>query len=386
MASNRPKALIAGLGMLMVVAAFLIATTLIGSGDVAPAYGTGRISSPADVPEEQKIKGSIPSEEAIELEWYRQHLETEAEQELYDTMKTAMLGLREGVTVNHMDKLMVERVFWAVIYDHPEIFWVEKKYAFHYEGTADITPVTAFDFYYYLDDADEIRSKLRDYELMADTIVCSDRNGGRSGHARAAYLWVGGNTVYVEGDLDQSMMSVFDEHASVCAGYTQALQFIFLRYGIPCVRVSGHCLDDDGEPMEGNHTWLIAQVNGSSLHYDVTWDDTENPSKMERYYGLDPEDAWLIRIPSDDTFPVEWTEYIDPREMTESAIVIATGEPMEYHENIGFAEILSMGALVGRFTGLMGEDLADVVGPPSEVPGYRKIILKMKALKDIPNI
>lgn len=364
-----PKPFVVGVSLLVLVLVVSMASVFLVR-EATVAYGTGRVAAPTDVPEDARITSSIPAEDAIELEWYGEHLETEAERDLYQTMKAALLGVREGVVVDHMDAADVERVFWAVVYDHPEIFWVDKKYTFYYEDGDTEKPVVAFDFHYYIDDFDEIQQKMRDYELMADTIIASDMRGGRNGRARAAYLWVGGATVYVEGDLDQSMMSVFDDHESVCAGYTQALQFVWLRAGIPCVRISGHCLEEDGSPKDSNHTWLVAQVNGSSLHYDVTWDDAENPSAMSRYYGLMPAEMWEMRVPATETFPLEWFEYIDPREMTESAIVIESGEHMEYHEPATLAGLFSsinLGGLDGvsdKLSDLLGRDPGVESGPP----------------------
>ena len=293
------------------------------------AFGDGRVVSAFDVPEEQKIHGT-DSADQIELEWYRVHLGDKALVDLYDAMEAAMMALRPGVTVPSLPEEDVKKCFWAVIYDHPEIFWVDKQYFFYYDGDEN---VIAFDFYYWMDDKEQIESKLHDYEVAADTIIAGSGHAIGGSRLRTAYIWIGQATTYDDGDRDQDMSSVFDGHRSVCAGYTQALQFILLRAGVPVARIHGTANnpDEDGN-IDGSHTWIAALINREILYYDITWDDISNPGTMDRYYGMDWNQLLETHVVYDDEAPRNNDQRNDVKEMTELVFEKAKGEYRKYYE------------------------------------------------------
>ena len=293
------------------------------------AEANDRVTSASDVAEETKISLGERPDTAIELEWYRAHLETPEQQELYDAMEAAMMSLRTGVIVDSMSEQEVHDVFWAVMYDHPEMFWVGCSYYYHFaEGT---DTVIGFDFNYTFEDKEEIEEKLYEYGIMADTIVAS--TFGDEDELRLAYKWIAHATVYQEGENDQNISSVFDSHSSVCAGYTQALQFICLRAGIPCTRVGGHSIED-GEVSDGNHTWLAASPNLSTLYYyDVTWDDQRMTSSLDHYYAMDMDTMLETRVLDENCkAPIRDENKDDSKELVETAVNISTGEHLEYKE------------------------------------------------------
>ena len=295
----------------VVAAACAIAYML--SRDVPAAFGDGRVASAADAVDAEKIHGT-PAADEVEVEWYKVHLETPELVDLYDAMKAAMFSLRPGVVVPEMEDEDVKRVFWAVIYDHPEIFWVERNYTFFYN---DHDRVVAFDFAYWMDDKEQIESKLHDYEVAADTVLAGASHALPGLYIRTSYLWLGAATKYAEGEQDQNISSVFDERSSVCAGYTQALQFILLRGGVPCARVGGtsNTPDEDGN-FDGNHTWLAILNNREILYYDVTWDDISDPGTMDRYFGMSWDRLMEEYVVFDEAAPRNNAERDDVVEMT----------------------------------------------------------------------
>lgn len=61
-------------------------------------------------------------------------------------------------------------------------------------------------------------------------------------------------------------------HSTVCAGYTEALYYLYNLAGIECITVSGYITAAEGEAMGGYHIWNIAKVDGEYYYFDATWD------------------------------------------------------------------------------------------------------------------
>lgn len=61
-------------------------------------------------------------------------------------------------------------------------------------------------------------------------------------------------------------------HSTVCAGYTEALYYLYNLAGIECITVSGYITAAKGEAMGGYHIWNIAKVDGEYYYFDATWD------------------------------------------------------------------------------------------------------------------
>lgn len=304
------------ISLIVIIVALAYAT--LNVDNVKHAFGIGRIACAEDVLEETKIQSELPSDTAIEIEWYRSRLDTEEKIALYDAMKAAIASVSMGVEVPNMPEEDVLECYWAVVYDHPEFFWLGREYVFY---TAPDGTYTGFDFKYLMTDRDEIQTKMRDIEAAADAIISGSYVDNISLKMEFIYKWVGGSTTYEEGEHDQTMLGVFVDHKAVCAGYVQATQYLWLRAGIPCVRISGHYMHSDGTISDENHTWLCAVPTNRMFFYDVTWDDVNNASSMEKYYKVDQEEFYKTHIAESSKSPREDSA----REVVEMAVNSSTG-------------------------------------------------------------
>ena len=293
---------------------------------LAAAFGAGRISSADEVLESDKIHSVIPADNAIEIKWYREQLDTEEKVALYDVMEAAIASVSTGVTIPNMTEEDVVECYYSVIYDHPEFFWLSRKYT--YQVTFD-GRYTSFDFEYLITDKEEIQSLLRDYELIADAIISGSYIEDKQAKMKFIYKWVGGNTNYQKNDHDQTMLGVFSDHKAVCAGYVQAVQYLWLRAGVPCVRVSGNSIEKDGSLSDESHTWLAAVPLDHLYFYDVTWDDQQNAYNMDSYYQVSQEEFDKTHIEESDKSPREDNNRNDAKKVVEMAVKISTGEHLK---------------------------------------------------------
>ena len=304
-------------------------------GDVRHAFGVGRISSASDVDDSDKIHSVLVAEDAIELEWYRSRLDSDEKVALYDAMEAAVASMSMGVSVPNMPEEDVLECYWSVIYDHPEFFWLTRTY--HYYVDAD-GMYTAFDFDYFFDDKAEVQSKMRDIEAAADAVITGSYLDNILVKMEYIYKWVGGTTKYKEGAHDQTMLGVFVDHEAVCAGYVQAVQYLWLRAGVPCVRISGHEVERDGSVSDGNHTWLCAVPTNHMFFYDVTWDDQQNAYRMEEYYRMEQTEFDETHVAESDKAPREDDIQDDTQELVEMAVRVSDGTHLEMPARISIED------------------------------------------------
>lgn len=297
------------------------------------AYGTDPVRTAEDVAEDDKLKDPVPAENAIELEWYGHYLEGD-EKELYESIKSAILSLRPRVEVNPtMSEDEVSTIFWYVIFDHPEYFWVANTYFYYYED-GDHSKVNQFEMKYYYDDREKLLKDWERYDIMADTVLSGSHDSKSNVYNfRQIYTWVIYNTAYESTYRDQDISSVFDQKKSVCAGYVQAVQFMALRAGIPTVRITGQSFEPKNP--DSNHTWLCAVENRELLYYDVTWDDRSYAdAPLDKYYGMSYEELLSTHRIRGVLAPQKNGERDDTEEMVRTSRCIATGEHLELKEAV----------------------------------------------------
>ena len=63
----------------------------------------------------------------------------------------------------------------------------------------------------------------------------------------------------------QTAYGALHDDLAICSGYSQAIQVLFEKAGIPCLTVQGRMRSE-------NHMWNIAQIDGEWAYYDATSD------------------------------------------------------------------------------------------------------------------
>ena len=72
----------------------------------------------------------------------------------------------------------------------------------------------------------------------------------------------------------QDICSVFAKGESVCKGYSEALQYLLLSFGMPCFTVSGVARLRESS-IRVAHSWNYVMVDGKWCIVDATWADTD---------------------------------------------------------------------------------------------------------------
>ena len=204
-------------------------------------------------------------------EYYYQQLEEE-EKKAYRQMLESFRGWEDEFFLTISDEDSIDRVYHAVLNDHPEIFWVRNrqpvfKTLYGGQSYSSFTPA-----YSYGDDSDtpwESEEVWQISQAMEDAVLEIEDSlwEGATDYdkASAAYIWLIDHTEYLESEHDQSVAGVFWKQQAVCAGYAAAFQYLCERLGVFCIYVEG-----ESTVSEEGHAWNIIRLEDEYYYVDAT--------------------------------------------------------------------------------------------------------------------
>jgi hypothetical protein len=176
---------------------------------------------------------------------------------------------------------------FSVIYDHPELFWVDASIYKRYDYNGN---VIRLDFYYF-DELPDIPAAQQRFEAAANEMV-QGAKGLETDFEKEKYIhdYLDNKLEYDEDAvLNQSAYSAIVNDSTVCAGYAKAFQYLMQKLEIPtytCVGWGGF-----GLLFGGMHGWNIIKLDSDYYNVDCTWDDDE-PISYE-YFNLSDADNYM---------------------------------------------------------------------------------------------
>ncbi len=221
--------------------------------------------------EEAAVEAGVVSE--VE-EYYYSHLPEklqEAYREIYvHLMKYEDSGpFMAGIGVDDFWKS-----YYAVLADHPEIFWIGTSAQVEESGigkqVVSYTCETTVD-------AKERASMKAQLEAAADACI-SQIPAAASDYEKIKYVYeyIIDTTDYDQGGADtQNIQSVLLYRRSVCAGYSKAFQYILNRMGLFCTYITGTIQGG------GDHGWNMVRIGDQYYYVDVTWGDPVFANQVE---------------------------------------------------------------------------------------------------------
>ena len=240
---------------------------------IEPAVSPAGIPTPVVVSEEVELKADEP--ETLEpqkvsvthsgYEYAYERLD-DSDRELYDAIYQAIVSYDENAILPTLDTGAIDRVFNAVLNDHPEIFYVTGyKYTQYSRGNVLKRIGFGASYSYSKEERDSI---WRDLDAAASSIVASVPGGDDYSRVKYVYDTIVNNTEYNLSSPDnQNIISVLLNHSSVCQGYAKTMQLILNRLGIPTTLVTGKVISGEG------HAWNLVKADGDWYYVDATWGD-----------------------------------------------------------------------------------------------------------------
>lgn len=235
---------------------------------------------------EEKTEGAS----ADGLSYYCYHLLIDSERQVYDQFLAGIQSMNTSFSVETGDTETVDRVYDAIVADHPELFWLGGYTVVTYMWGDKRTTLTVEPEYLLSKEEKQIREK--EICQVADSIVSEAVSMYNEPYGQVRYLYetIICNTRYDENALEnQNIASVFLNHASVCMGYAKSFQYLAQKLGMECVTVSGEAAGE-------THAWNLIRMEGEYYYVDPTWGDL-NYSQPEAhgeinylYFGMSTKD------------------------------------------------------------------------------------------------
>ena len=156
--------------------------------------------------------------------------------------------------------------YYAVLSDHPEFFWVGSNIEVSEAALSGHVVSYSLSSTVPVSERESMRVQL---ENAADALIAGiDPGSSDYRKIRYVYEYLINTTDYVPGSAyDQNAQSALLYHASVCAGYSRAFQYVLHRMGMFCTYVTGQTAQG------GDHAWNIVRIGDQYYNVDVTWGD-----------------------------------------------------------------------------------------------------------------
>lgn len=195
--------------------------------------------------------------------------------QIYFEVSSLNSVIKPNVSISRYD---LPQVVEAVIYDHPELFYLSNRYSFKYNASDMVYEIT-IKFNSLVSDYES--NKLKFDSEINNIINMANEYGTDYEKEKFVHDYLYDTVSYdSNSSYNQSAFSALVNKSSVCAGYSKAFQLIMTRLGIPTYYVTGDSY--------GDHAWNIIRIDGVYYNVDVTWDDTGYGSYT--YFNISDED------------------------------------------------------------------------------------------------
>lgn len=167
-----------------------------------------------------------------------------------------------------------DTVFDAVIFDHPELFWVSYQYSYREtkDGNIYLYPQYAYD-------VATIKELQKEVDSVVEPIIAKAEKMS-SDYEKVKYIYdnIIEHTSYVNKEKNnQNMLSVFLDKEAVCAGYSKSMKYLLDGLGIENEIIIVQVIDDPDQ----YHVINLVKMDGEYYYIDPTFGDV----KVERSFS-----------------------------------------------------------------------------------------------------
>lgn len=214
------------------------------------------------------------------------------EKEIYESIYDCVINHDEKTEVGSSDMETISNITSYVLYDHPEIFYLN-----YFELQNQVKVCYYIPKYSYT--KEETSSLKSQIETVRDNFISSlDQNSSDYDKLKEIYNFVINKCTYVENAKDnQHLTSSLLYGDTVCSGYVKAVQYLCQAVDIKCSYIVGKALDDS---QDINHAWNLIYLDNDYYYLDATWGDyvDQNDSfAMYAYFMFDSNDMLKLYQP-----------------------------------------------------------------------------------------
>ncbi len=231
----------------------------------------------------------------------------------------------------------VESLFNAFSYDNPQIFYIGSTFFIKELYLYEKTYYTGIKIHYTMDADSRIKAIDKLDRVVAD--ILNERPMTDDQYEVELYLhdklaaictydFTAENAEF-QYPHSFSAYGALVEGKAVCTGYSQAMQLLLKRIGIPCTVITGHD-KQTGTP----HMWNLVTINGKNYHLDVTWNDSHDhpiynyfnipTTQIEATHSIDDKQPSVDTcVTYEDNYHRRSGTYIEHNDRYEIALAIA---------------------------------------------------------------
>ena len=216
-------------------------------------------------PEEvQELRNQDVSQTDGEYQEYYFQLLKDDEKRIYREMLSGIRERQEEFYLSVSDETMINKVYHALLKDHPELYWVHNREQVYITSYPDKDYCKFAPGYSYSDqEIEEINNSIESAWQEISTIVSGETDTYEK--VKSVYTYLIDNTEYVSSEDDQNIAGVFWKKQAVCAGYARATQYFLEKLNISSIYVEGSAINS----AEG-HAWNIVNIDGQYYYVDTT--------------------------------------------------------------------------------------------------------------------
>lgn len=224
--------------------------------------------------------------------------------QLYAEILTILLNHAEDVVVSTVDSDVLQYAYLCVIFDHPEIYWIDGyNYTRHTRGGQIIYITFSGKYLYSQSQCQQFQYDIASYLSMFLGGISDTASEYQK--VKYTYDYVVNHTDYDLNSRDnQNILSVFLYGESVCQGYAKAMQYLLEQLGVKSTIVIGRTNTGEG------HAWNLVNIDNAYYYLDATWGDASYTAGGEAYSSelTLPVNYGYLNITTEE---IERTHYID---------------------------------------------------------------------------
>lgn len=211
------------------------------------------------------------------------------EKHAYNEIITHIYDMPESIEIPDIDTKQLDRIFSALLYDNPDLFFVGRKCTLSSEFLKTVCSVE------YILTKEEYLSQKEELMQVAEGVISSLSVPDDEWQTELEiHDYIVDNCRYKLSEpklVYSSSYGALVNGKAACEGYSKAAKLLFDMAGIESSVVSGISKNFDGE--EGAHMWNAVKIDGDFYYLDCTWDDPVNDEKKDlklyTYFNINDE-------------------------------------------------------------------------------------------------
>ena len=228
---------------------------------------------------------TLPTEEADASDTFMVYdILNEKEKKVYDEVYATVTSYGTYIDCTSLTPEEETRVYFGMYSDHPELFWFQYRYDYYIYGTTGNKIVLNDGGSALLDtgtslEPEKYASMIKEIDELVSTL---NFTGSDYDKIKQIHDYMCENTWYQYRGNNQNMYGNLIGKSSVCAGYSQAFNYLCKKNGIDCITLR---YQDDHNNLD-SHLWNAVRLEGKWYQMDVEEDDLPCPGVYNYDYFL----------------------------------------------------------------------------------------------------